>query len=128
MNNTANALNWFEIPATDYERAKSFYENIFGIQMEHSNMMDMDMVMFPGEGGNGKVYGALVQSAYHKPSADGTLVYLNANEAGMDNVLTRIPQAGGNVVMPKTQISPEIGYMAMFIDTEGNKVALHSSN
>jgi predicted enzyme related to lactoylglutathione lyase len=128
MNNSANALNWFEIPATDYKRAQSFYENIFGIQMEHSNMMDMDMVMFPGDSSNGKVYGALVQSAFHKPSADGALVYLNANEAGMDTVLTRIPTAGGNVVMPKTQITPEIGYMAMFMDTEGNRVALHSSN
>ena len=128
MNNTSNALNWFEIPATDFKRAQSFYESVFGIQMEHSNMMDMDMVMFPGDPGSGKVSGALVQSAFHKPSTDGAVVYLNANEQGMDNVLTRIPEAGGNIVMPKTQISPEIGYMAMFIDSEGNKVALHSSN
>lgn len=128
MNNSVNALNWFEIPAKDYKRAQSFYEKIFGIKMEHSNMMNMDMVMFPGESGSGKVSGALVQSEYHVPSANGAIVYLNANEAGMDNVLERIPEAGGAVVMPKTQISPEIGYMAFFMDTEGNRVALHSSN
>src|SRR4051812_46543990 len=121
MNNSANALNWFEIPASDFKRAQSFYENVFDIKMEHSNMMGMDMVMFPSDPMSGKVSGALVQSQMHKPSADGALIYLNANEAGMDNVLNRISSAGGSVVMPKTQISPEIGYMAFFTDTEGNK-------
>ena len=129
MEKNVNALNWFEIPATDINRAKTFYENIFGIQMEPVvDMMGMQMAFFPAENGNGKVSGGLVQSDMHKPSQEGTVVYLNANPAGMENVLNNITQHGGQVVMPKTHIGPEIGYMSFFIDSEGNKVALHSQN
>jgi len=127
MDNNANALNWFEIPVQDINRAKSFYENIFGINMgETVDMMGMQMAMFPAN--EGKVSGGLVQSEMHVPSQDGAIVYLNANAAGMENVLGKISDLGGSVVMPKTQITPEIGYMAFFIDSEGNKVALHSNN
>lgn len=127
MDKSTNALNWFEIPATDIHRAKKFYEDIFGIQMDHQSMMGMEMAMFPYEGGAGKAAGALVQSPMHKPSQDGAVIYLNANP-NMDNVISKIGGAGGHVVMPKTAISPEVGHMAFFIDTEGNKVALHSQN
>jgi uncharacterized protein len=128
MKNNANAINWFEIPAADINRAKSFYENIFDVNMELQDMMGMQMAFFPYDPGNGKVSGALVQGPMHKPSQDGAVVYLNANESGMDNVIEKIGQHGGQVVMPKTHIGPEIGYMAFFIDTEGNKVALHSQS
>lgn len=125
----ANALNWFEIPAADISRAKSFYENIFDIQMSDTiDMMGMQMTMFPGDPTSGKVGGGLVQSQMHVPSQEGSIIYLNANESGMQNVLDRIESAGGQVAMPKTHISDDIGYMAFFIDSEGNKVALHSSN
>ena len=128
MDKNSNALNWFEIPATDINRAKSFYENIFGIDMgEVQEMMGMHMAMFPSEMGNGKASGGLVQSQMHKPSQEGAVVYLNANPA-MDSVISKIEAAGGTVQMPKTQITPEIGYMAFFTDSEGNKVALHSEN
>ena len=123
----ANALNWFEIPAADINRAKTFYENIFGINMDVQDMMGMQMAFFPYEPASGKVSGALVQSDMHKPSQDGAIVYLNANN-GMDSILEKIGEHGGQVAMPKTHISPEIGYMAFFIDSEGNKVALHSQN
>ena len=122
-----NALNWFEIPATDIERAKNFYGTIFSTQLESMDMMGMKMAMFPADSMNGKVGGALVQSEMHKPSADGTVVYLNANP-DLNNALNKVEAAGGKVVMPKTEISPEIGHMAFFMDTEGNKVALHSNN
>ena len=127
MEKNANALNWFEIPASDIKRAKSFYENIFGIKMENpTEMMGMEMVSFPAS--EGKVSGGLVKSDMHKPSQDGSLVYLNANPAGIDAVLAKIPNFGGSVIMHKTMINEEIGYMGMFIDSEGNKVALHSQN
>jgi len=127
MNATTNALNWFEIPATDINRAKTFYETIFGISMEQTSMMGMDMAMFPYEGGNGKASGCLCKSEYHTPSQHGSLIYLNANP-DMNGILEKIGEAGGNVIMPKTLISAEVGHMAMFIDTEGNRVALHSQN
>jgi predicted enzyme related to lactoylglutathione lyase len=129
MDNTTNALNWFEIPVTDMQRAKHFYQVVFGIHMEDINMPDMGMEMagFPMEMGSGKVSGALVKSDYHRPSKDGVVIYLNANP-DMKEILERIEDEHGEVVMPKTQISPEIGYMAFFIDTEGNRIALHSQN
>jgi predicted enzyme related to lactoylglutathione lyase len=128
MDKSTNSINWFEIPAQDIKRAKSFYENIFSTEMEElPEMMGMKMVSFPSEMGNGKASGALVQSQMHKPSVDGAVIYLNANPK-IQNVIDRIEKSGGKVIMPKTQISPEIGFMAFFIDTEGNKVALHAEN
>ena len=127
MDQTTNALNWFEIPVTDMGRAKHFYQRAFGIHMEDMNMPGMDMAGFPMDMGNGKVSGALVKSEYHKPSADGVTIYLNANP-DMTDVLQRIESEGGQIVMPKTQITPDIGYMAFFIDSEGNRIALHSQN
>lgn len=125
MDKNTNSINWFEIPAADINRATKFYETIFGIKMDQSEMMGMKMAMFPSENGNGKASGALVQSHVHKPSQEGVMVYLNANPK-MDDIIGRVEGAGGKMTMPKTQITPEIGYMAFFIDTEGNKIALHS--
>lgn len=127
MDTNANALNWFEIPASDINRAKKFYETIFGIQMEINDMMGMKMAFFPYEMGSGKLSGALVQGPMHEPSASGVVVYLNANP-DMTESLSKIEAAGGKVVMPKTKINDEIGHMAFFMDSEGNRVALHSQN
>jgi predicted enzyme related to lactoylglutathione lyase len=108
-------------------RAKKFYENIFGIKMgETTEMMGMQMAYFPAS--EGKVSGGLVKSDMHKPSQEGSIVYLNANPAGMESVLAKIPNAGGSVAVHRVQVSPEIGFMALFIDSEGNKVALHSQD
>ena len=120
-----NAISWFEIPAIDLARATQFYESIFGIEMHTMSMMGMEMAGFPGEPGNGKVSGGLMKSDMHKPSVDGAIIYLNANP-DMQPVLDKIESAGGKIAMPKTKISDDIGYMAFFIDTEGNKVGLHS--
>jgi predicted enzyme related to lactoylglutathione lyase len=128
MDKKSNSLNWFEIPASDIKRAKKFYENIFSCEMQDmGEMMGMKMVGFPAEMGNGKASGGLVQGPMHKPSADGAIVYLNANPS-IQTVVERIEKAGGKVMMPKTQISPEIGFMAFFTDTEGNRVGLHAQN
>ncbi|HWZ15076.1 MAG TPA: VOC family protein [Mucilaginibacter sp.] len=126
MDATVNALNWFEISVSDIARAKKFYEEIFSMKMEEQEMMGMKMAFFPADGMNGKVGGGIVQGPYHKPSADGVKVYLNANP-DMEAILAKIEKAGGKVTMPKTKITDEIGYMANFIDTEGNGMALHSN-
>lgn len=128
MDKTTNALNWFEIPVKDISRAKKFYEAVFAIKMEdYPEMMGMKMCGFPADMTSGKVSGGLAQSPMHKPSEEGSVIYLNANP-DIQKVLDRIVTAGGKIAVPRTQISPEIGYMAFFIDTEGNKVALHASN
>lgn len=121
-----NALNWFEISVNDISRAAKFYETIFGIELQQTEMMGMKMAFFPSEDMNGKVSGGLVQGPMHKPSADGAKIYLNGNP-DLANALSKIEAAGGKVLMPKTKITDEIGFMAYFTDTEGNTVALHSN-
>lgn len=126
MDKTTNALNWFEIPVLDIARAKKFYETIFNISMEDMNaMMGMQLSGFPYEPGSGKLSGALVQSEMHKPSMDGVTIYMNADPS-IQSVIDRIESAGGKVVMPRTVIGEDIGVMAFFIDTEGNKIGLHA--
>jgi hypothetical protein len=122
-----SAISWFEIPATDLERAQAFYEAIFQIQLIPMDMPNFQMRMFPIQNTQTGIGGALVKAHdFYKPSStDGVLVYLNANP-DVQQVLDRIEEAGGKVVVPKTEISPEYGYMAVFIDSEGNRVALHS--
>ncbi len=121
-----NALNWFEISVSDIKRAKTFYETIFGISMDEQNMMGMKMAYFPSEGMNGKVSGALVESTMHKPSQEGAKIYLNGNP-DLQHALDKVEKAGGQIAMPKTKISDDIGYMAFIIDSEGNNVGLHSN-
>jgi uncharacterized protein len=127
MNGSVNTLNWFEISVNDIARAKKFYETVFAIEMPLQEMMGMQMAFFPSEDMNGKVSGALVQGPMHKPSTEGAVIYLNGNP-DLADALSRIEAAGGKVTMPKTHISPEVGHMAFFMDSEGNKVALHSNN
>lgn len=127
MDKSTNAINWFEIPAIDIDRAQKFYEALFEIEMEKVPVPGLKMVAFPADPGNGKVSGSLMQHEQYKPSVDGVAIYLNANP-DIQTVIDRIEPAGGKIVIPKTQISPEIGYMAFFIDTEGNRLALHAQH
>ena len=122
-----NAISWFEIPATDLERATTFYEAIFQIKMVPLDMPSFRMRMFPLQDMMTQVGGTLIESGgYHTPSETlGPLIYLNANP-DVQIVLDRIEAAGGKILVPKTQISPEYGYMGVFLDTEGNRIALHS--
>ena len=122
-----NAISWFEIPTTDINRAQKFYETIFGITMMPMDMPNIKMRMFPLDDMMTQVGGALVDSGgFHKASAtDGPLIYLNANP-DVQNVLDKVVAAGGSIMLPKTEISPEYGFMAVFMDTEGNRVALHA--
>lgn len=123
-----NAISWFEIPTTDLDRATTFYESIFQIKFFPLDTPNLKMRMFPVDNMASCVGGALVYSGgFHTPSAtEGPLIYLNANP-DVQIVLDRVPAAGGRVIVPKTQISPEYGYMAAFIDSEGNRIALHSA-
>ena len=125
MKVTENALNWFEISVTDLSRAKKFYEKVFEMEMVQIEMDGLNMAMFPTDDSTGKVGGALAKSDFHKPSSGGTIVYLNANP-DLAEPLGRVEGAGGTVIMPKTFVNDAVGYMAMFIDSEGNKVAIHS--
>lgn len=119
----ANALNWFEIPVSDFGRAQSFYEAILGSSLERMDMGPTVMGMFPAD--QASVGGAIVFDGSSQPSANGTVVYLNAG-ADLAPVLGRVEAAGGRILVPKTEIGNDFGFFAHFLDSEGNKVGLHS--
>ena len=122
-----NAISWFEIGVTDLERATEFYEAIFGDSLIPMDLDKIKMRMFPITDMENGVGGALIDSGgFHKPSlTDGPLVYLNGN-ANLQMIMDKIPAAGGTIMVPKTAISPEYGFVGVFIDTEGNRIGLHS--
>jgi predicted enzyme related to lactoylglutathione lyase len=120
----ANAINWFEIPAKNFERAKSFYEAVLGVEIMAMPHPMFKYGMFPADMQSGQVGGGLVQGDGYEPAASGTLVYFNGGD-DLAAPLSRVEAAGGKVILPKTSIG-ENGFMATFIDTEGHKVALHS--
>ena len=122
-----NAISWFEIPANDLARATKFYEAIFNMKLIPMDTTNLQMRMFPLEDAMTGVGGAIVYSGgLHKVSAtDGPLIYLNGNP-DVQIILDRIEVSGGKILVPKTEISPDYGYMAVFLDSEGNRIALHS--
>ena len=122
-----NAISWFEIPTIDLDRAQKFYETVFNTNLIPLDLQNLKMRMFPIENQMTGIGGALCHNKeFYKPSStDGPLIYLNGNP-DVQNILDKIEAAGGKILVPKTQISPEYGHMAVFIDTEGNRIALHS--
>ena len=122
-----NPVFWFEIPVTDIERAKKFYSTLLGVEMVDYPMPDPNMkyAVFPHNKETPGASGALMEApGFQKPSMDGTTVYLDGGD-DLSVPLARVEAAGGKILMPKTSIG-ENGFMALFADTEGNKVALHS--
>jgi predicted enzyme related to lactoylglutathione lyase len=120
----ANALNWFEIPAKNLDRAKNFYETVLDAQLQSMDAMGMQSAFFPAGMQHGEVGGCIIQGPGYEPATTGSLVYLNAGE-DLAVALSKVEQAGGKIIMAKTAIGPN-GFMAYFEDTEGNKVGLHS--
>jgi predicted enzyme related to lactoylglutathione lyase len=117
-------VSWFEIPATDFHQAVNFYNHIFSITMEQNFTEVNSMAFFPTATGIG---GSVITGQGYVPSDCGPLIYLNGGD-DLNNVLNKVEEAGGRIVMPKTVISKEMGYFAIFIDSQGNKLALYSKN
>ena len=120
-----NAINWFDIPAVDFERAVKFYEVVFSVTLhqEASPVGDTMNGIFPAD--REGATGAICAGTGYAPSADGSIIYLNA-DGRLDDVLSRVEAAGGQILRPKTQIGP-FGSIAWFLDSEGNRVGLHES-
>lgn len=116
-------VTWFEIAVGDFERARQFYETIFDEPLIVLDLQPLKMGLFP-RGAN--VGGAICyEPKWYKPSCDGTTIYLNA-DPDLITVQNRIESAGGSVIQPKKLISPKRGYMCLFLDSEGNRLALQS--
>lgn len=121
-----NAISWFEIPVSNLTRAENFYETILGITFVKMDLPNIKMRIFPIDDPTG-IGGSLCDSGgFHKPSStEGPLIYLNGNP-DVQLILDKVESAGGKALVPKTQISKEFGYMAVILDTEGNRIAFHS--
>ncbi len=121
-----NMVGWFEIPVTDMERAKSFYETVFQVKIETHDFGGILMGWFPSDDIKTGCSGSLVQlEEWYIPNRkEGVLIYFSSVD--VQNELDRIEASGGRILKPKTQISPDIGYKGLFHDTEGNRIALHS--
>ena len=122
---TRNALNWFEIPVADIDRAQRFYETLLARSLRREQMGPQTLAVFPYDNGSG-VGGALLQSATAPaPATDGSLVYLDAGPS-LDAVLSRAGELGAKVLLPKLQLPGTIGFIAQIVDSEGNRLGLHS--
>lgn len=120
-------VGWFEIPVQDMQRAIRFYEQIFEVKLELQDLGGLQMAWFPWNHESSGAGGSLVHHPeFYEPSTKGALVYFQTENI-LDE-LGRVEKAGGKVLQEKTEISPEIGFMALFLDTEGNRLALHSQN
>lgn len=115
----------FEIPATDINRAINFYEKILHLKIEKMEFPGMEMGLLPFE--NQMVTGVICKGDDYVPSSGGVTVYINAGN-DLQIVLNKIESHGGQVIIPKTPHADESGYFAIFIDSEGNKMGLHSPN
>lgn len=123
----ANMVGWFEIPVSDMDRAKIFYETVFDIKIQVEQFGDTKMGWFPfAENPEARgAGGSLVQNEqFYKPMANGTLVYFSSPEITYE--MRKVEEAGGVVLQEKTLIREDIGYMSLFLDSEGNRIALHS--
>ena len=120
-----NAINWFEIPVSDFDRAKKFYSAIYDYTMPEAMVGKTRMGFLLYEQKEQRAGGAICYGEGYIPTAQGVRIYLNGG-SDLNIVLNRVEKAGGKVIMPKTLIAEEHGYFALFNDTEGNFLALHS--
>ncbi len=120
-----NAVGWFEIPVVDMERAMKFYETVLEVKLSRNQVGEIDMAWFQMLEGKGAAGSLVFHKEWYKPSENGVLVYFTAYSGDLDHELARVEAAGGKILMPKHPIG-EHGNIAVFLDTEGNRVALHS--
>lgn len=125
VKNMNSYISMFEIPATDISRAVNFYQTILDIKIEKMDVEGMKMGILPYE--NQTVTGVIIQADGYKPSADGVTIYLNGGD-NLQVILDKVEKNGGKIVAPKTAHADGSGFFAIFIDTEGNKMALNSPN
>jgi hypothetical protein len=116
-------ISIFEIPASEVSRAIDFYQAILDIKIEKMEMPDMEMGILPYEGQ--AVTGVIIRAEGYQPSANGVTIYLNGGD-NLQVVLDKVAKHGGKILVPKTLHADESGYFALFLDSEGNKIGLHS--
>lgn len=130
IDETNNVLTWFEIPVSNTQRAKSFYEQILDIEMTTQQFPETneELTFFPHDPNDnlalsGRLTGALCRRPDRKPVAEGVRIYINASPS-VEAAVDRVAAAGGKVLMPAT--SMPFGVIAEIVDSEGNCIGLHA--
>ena len=123
MSTSSKVVAWFEIPSVDFDRAVRFYEAALDIKLNRQEIGGQPIAVFGYE--EPATGGAIVHSPSMTPSEDGVIVYLNA-QPSVDATLARVEKAGGKTDGPVIKLPHDIGYIAFFTDTEGNRLGLHS--
>ncbi|MGO4704493.1 VOC family protein [Microvirga sp. 2MCAF38] len=119
-----NPVVWFEIPVKNLDKAKDFYEQVFGFTLNSQEMGPAKMAFFPmKDGPEPGAGGSLIAADGQTPSNSGTLVYFEVPD--IEGTLKKIDEKGGKTVMPKMSIG-QYGFIGHFEDCEGNRVGLHS--
>ncbi|MGW9684551.1 VOC family protein [Flagellimonas sp. 2504JD1-5] len=115
----------FEIPVSDITRAIDFYQAILDINIEKMEFPGVEMGLLPLE--DQMVVGVIMKGEGYNPSPDGVTVYLNGGN-DLQVILDKVKSNGGKILIPKTPHADEVGFFAIFLDSEGNKMSLHSPN
>jgi predicted enzyme related to lactoylglutathione lyase len=120
-----HAIDWFEIPVRNLDRAQTFYEAVLATALRREPMgLGKTLAVF-GSSDNAVGGCLLAGEGTPEPSPAGTLIYLNA-EPSLDAALARVGAAGGRITTPKVQLPDGMGCFAHITDTEGNRVGLHA--
>ncbi len=118
-----NPVGWFEIYVEDLERAKSFYETVFGVQLSKIEGTGIEMLAFPMQEEGYGAPGALVRMPGFPVGENSVLVYFSCADCSVE--AKRAEQAGGKIQKEKRSIG-QYGFIALVVDTEGNMIGLHS--
>jgi predicted enzyme related to lactoylglutathione lyase len=127
MDTNKNAVGWFEIPVSNMDRAVKFYETVLGYKLSRNKFDKLEMAWFPSLEKPGSSGSLVHHPDFYKPSQDGVLIYFSSSSGDLNNELSKVESASGKILIPKRQVSEEYGYMAVILDTEGNRIALHSA-
>jgi len=122
-----NMVNWFEIPVSNMERAIKFYNHVFQLDLKSMGLGDQEMAWFPFDNNLPGISGSLVKhEKFYTPSPLGIVIYFSVED--IESTLSKVDDMKTEIIQSKKQISPDHGYMALFMDSEGNRIALHSKN
>jgi uncharacterized protein len=120
-----NAISWFEIPATDLNKAQAFYEAMLECKLRREPMGPSEGAVFPYDAEEGVGGALLAGPTAPAPASNGTLIYLDASPS-LDAAMARAVKAGGKVALPRQALPPGLGFFAHITDLDGNRVGLHA--
>jgi len=123
FNSQNNRAVWFDIPVSDLDRAAVFYAAVLDVKVNREQFGDFDFCVLAHEDGNG---GCLVPKADEIAANSGILLYLNV-DGRIKDAVSKVESQGGQIVQSVHPIGPH-GFRSIVLDSEGNRIALHSNS